>query len=459
MKLLRVIILVLFVGYLSVGCASTKSPEQLIERPVYDEEKQSIYYNVKRVLDKSAVIALPKNSSEVSSMNNIDLDNDGVDELIVFEKVEDVNSNKSKVGFIVLNEGNGKIYSVKAEYMVEGNSIEYANFYDLDNDGNKEIILATKTDSKTILEVLRFEENKIIKKHQYNPTWIQNKDTYTEMKVEIGDLDNDDIKDIVIVSYNPDTHKMAVSLTYFNKYIRLVDFKMFTDVRNMENVYVEIHKVNTDKKGIVVDTRSFKEKDSYVTQILYLEDKILKKAFSDTNDKLKKPYYIPVEDINYDGIVEIPIVNNSAKGYRTKNSANISWYNWNGESDEFMNLIFVSQIYYNYKNNFKLFIPNILANKISVEEDYKDNKVSFEFYYYNSLKPQSELEKLFTINKVTKNKIDEGKGSNSKSGGFILSESDSETFMLLINNPQILKELNINKELIKECFLPVYVAD
>lgn len=456
MKLLRVIILVLFVGYLNVGCTSTESPEQLIERPVYDHEKRSIYDNIKRELDKSATITLPKNSSEVSSINSVDLNNDNIEELVVFEKIEDVNKNTSEVGLIVLSKGTGESYSVKTDYKVEGNSIEYANFYDLDNDGIYEIILATKSDTKTTLEILKLENQKIVNLNKYNPTWIANKSGYTEMKIKIGDLNNDNIKDIVIANYNPDTRNMAVSLTYFDQYIKLVDFKMFTDVRSLENVYIDIYKVHPEKNGIVVDTRSFKEKDSYVTQILYLEDNSLKKAFNDNNSKLKKSYYIPVEDINGDGIVEIPVVNTSAKGYRTKNSANISWHDWNGTSDEFMNLIFVSQIYYNYKNNFKLLIPNVLANKISVEEEYKDNKVIFNFYYYDNLIPQKELTNIFTIVKSTKNKIDEGKGSNSSSGGFILFENDVDTFTLIIDKPQLLKKLNIEKEHIKEYFSPIY---
>lgn len=461
MKLLRIIILVLFVGYLNVGCTSTESPEQLIERPVYDHDKRSIYDNIKRELDKSASksasMTLPKNSSEVSSINNIDLDNDGTEELVVFEKIEDVNKNTSEVGLIILNKVNEESYSVKSDYKIEGNSIEYANFYDLDNDGTNEIILATKTDTKTTLEILKLEDKKIISLNKYNPTWISNKSGYTDIKIKIGDLNNDNIKDIVIANYNPNTGNMAVSLTYFDKYIKLVDFKMFTDVKSLENVYIDIHKVHPEKNGIVVDTRSFKEKDSYVTQILYLEDNSLKKAFNEDNSKVKKPYYIPVEDINGDGIVEIPVVDTSAKGYRTKNSANIRWHDWNGSSDEFMNLIFVSQIYYNYKNNFKILIPNILANKISVEEEYKDNKIIFNFNYYDNLRPEEKVENLFTIVKSTKNKIDEGKASNNNnSGGFILLENNMDTFSLIIDNPKALKKFNVEKEHIKEYFSPIY---
>ena len=459
MKLLRFIVLVLFVGYLNVGCTSTESPEQLIERPVYDNVKESIYNNVKRVLDKGAVIILPRNSSEISSINYTDLDNDGVEELVVFQKLEDLNNNTSRVGFIVLNKSNGNRYSVKAEYMVEGNSIEYANFYDLDNNGTKEIILSTKTDSKTNLEILNLDQNKIISLNKYNPTWISNKSGYTDIKVKIGDLDNDNIKDMIILNYNPDTRNMAVSLTYFDKYIRLVDFKMITDVRSIDNVYLDIYKVHKDINGIVIDIKSFKEKDSYITQILYLKDKQLQKAFDDNLDKFKKPYYIQVEDINGDGIVEIPVVNNSAKGYRTKTSANISWYDWNGSPDTFRNLTFINQIYYNYKNNFKLLIPSELANKISIEEEYRGNIVSFNFYYYDNLRPQDEFQKIFTITKSTKSKIDEsGKGGSTNTNAFILFENDTDIFTLNIDSQQLLDELNIDKEQIKENFLPIYTG-
>ncbi|MGL5712875.1 MAG: FG-GAP repeat domain-containing protein [Paraclostridium sp.] len=459
MKLLRVIALVLFVSYFNVGCTSTQSPEQLIKKPIYDEEKQSIYDNINRVLDKNATIILPKNSSEISSINNVDLDNDGVNELIVFERKEDIENDKTEVGFITLNEENGKIYTIKDEYITRGSSIEYANFYDLDDDGKKEIILVTKTDTKSKMEVLRFENNEIIKLTQLAPTWIEDRNSYTEMSLQIGDLNDDGKQELIILSHNPKSYKMVVSLAYFDKYIRLIDFKTFNDVKSLENFYADIYQVHPDKKGIVIDTKSSKEKDAYITQILYLEDKQLKKAFNNENSKLKKQYYMPVEDINGDGIIEIPVVNNTSRGYRTKSSANVSWHSWNGEDDEFINLSFVSQIYYNYKNNFKLWIPNSIANKISIEEDYKENKVSFEFYYYDSLNYQSESQKIFTITKTTKNKIDESKGNNNANGGFVLSENDTDMYILLINNPKILKKLDIKAEAIKEYFSTIYTVE
>ncbi|MCU9816386.1 hypothetical protein [Paraclostridium sp. AKS73] len=45
------------------------------------------------------------------------------------------------------------------------------------------------------------------------------------------------------------------------------------------------------------------------------------------------------EDINYDGVVEIPIINNNTRGYNKKTSANVSWYSWNGKENEESNLV------------------------------------------------------------------------------------------------------------------------
>ena len=104
-------------------------------------------------------------------------------------------------------------------------------------------------------------------------------------------------------------------------------------------------------------------------------------------------------------------------------------------------------------------IPSELAKKISIEEEYRGNIVSFNFYYYDNLRPQDEFQKIFTITKSTKNKIDEsGKGGSTNTNAFILFENDTDIFTLNIASQQLLDELNIDKEQIKENFLPIYTG-
>ncbi len=458
MKLFKLIVVVLCAGLFNVGCTSTESPEQLIKKPIYDEQQKKLYDKINAELEKDATTLLPKNSSEVSIINSVDLDNNGSKELVVFKKYEDVDEGNNKVGFDILNDSQNSSYSKTDEYLVNGDSIEYANFYDLDNDGYKEIILFTKKGNKTKLEICRFKNNKITRLSTFDPSWIKNYNEYSEMKIKVKDLDNDKKPYIIITSFNPQTHEMAVSVTYFDKYIKLKDFALINDVKSLDNTYIDIKKVSKDKKGIVVSTKPFTGNDSYITQILYLDDNKLLKAFDEKDIKTKNPYYMPVQDINDDGIVDIPIINNNTKGYNKKLSANVSWYDWNGKSKENSKLIFISQIYYNYVNNFKLFLPNSLADKVYVEENIKDNKTYFEFLYYDE--KQKEPIKLFTIVKVVKNKIDNNSHSstntNTNNTGFIIRENENESFMLLVNNQGILDKLDISNDALKSYFLEIY---
>ena len=87
------------------GCSlNSESPEQLIKnKPIYSEENLDLYNQVEKFIPTlNSSLLLPKNSSEVAKINKVDLDKDGEEELVVFEKREEANENKTEVGFMVL---------------------------------------------------------------------------------------------------------------------------------------------------------------------------------------------------------------------------------------------------------------------------------------------------------------------------------------------------------------------
>ena len=124
-----------------------------------------------------------------------------------------------------------------------------------------------------------------------------------------------------------------------DKDLKLIDFTYFENVKDVQNAYITTGVVATEKlvdktvekNGIILDIPIAKD-SSYMTQILYFEDGKIKKAFEDEDERLIKPYYIPVEDINDDKVIEIPMIPGSGNAYTSKSSANVSWYRWNGEN-------------------------------------------------------------------------------------------------------------------------------
>lgn len=437
------------------GCSlNSESPEQLIkEKPVYSEESLNLFRQIEKLLPSlNSSLLLPRNSSEVAKINEVDLDKDGEKELVVFEKKEDVNENKTEVGFMILNKDNNGKYQEGGNILEVGETIEYANFYDLDKDNHLEIILLIKKQDKTNMYIYKFRDNELNKVATLNPYWINESYNLTDMKIKVDYIDNDDILDILVLNYNPKINKVYSSLLNFDGKIKLLDCIEHENVKNLNNLYITYGQVDANKNGIVLDIPNLKE-NNYRTQILYTKDKKLKKVFEDDDKNLMKPYYIPVEDINKDKVLEIPIVGGSSSIYTLQSSSTVSWYRWNGKNNEDARLVFNSRIYYNYKYNFKLEIPNNLVNKIYSEQEYQGENILFKFYYNDLV--ENEPKNIFTIVVYPKSSVDEGKSMTTKSS-VILTESYDNTYILQKNNEELLDKFNITTEALMEYFSLIY---
>lgn len=462
MKIFKLLICGSLLILLTTGCSITsESPEELIEKkPIYNENKKNLSKEINKLLPLYSSLTLPSNSSEVGKINDVDLNNDGIDELVAFEKKENPNENPNEVGFIVLSKNKDKTsYTNEDNHIQTGDLIEYANFYDLNGDGYKEIILLIKKGNKTNMNIYSFKKGEIKKIYTLNPTWIKDKEDLTDMKIKIDYIDEDEKLDILIINHNSKNSTAYASLLNFNEKVELIDSTEFSNVKNLSNLYITIGTISTEKiganiiekKGVILDIPIIQD-NNYLTQIIYIQDGKMKKAFSD-NEKNIKPYYIPIEDIDKDNIIEIPIVKGSGNTYTQKNSAEISWYKWNGKKDEKSGLVFISKIYYNYQYNYKMWIPNILMNNISIEQEYDGNNVLFKFYYYNTVNFKNK--NLFTISVVSKNVVKDKKNALS-TNNIILGETDEHSFILYENDEKELKKLKINTEALREYFSLIY---
>jgi hypothetical protein len=400
--------IILLLGFFLTGC-NIQSPDEVVQMPIYDEKKSDLYENISKLMLNTDYL-LPKNSKEVSKINEVDLDNDEVVEIVVFEEKKISDEEESEVGFSILQ--NDKLIE-DGQVLVLGDSIEYANFYDLDDDGIKEIIMLVNKNDEMIFYVFKFldEVKEVYKLNLEN------------VKIKIGYIDEDPTIDILMVHFNEDENLMYISVTNFsNEKLVLKDFIKIEDVRELSEIYISIENVNSSTKGAIIEFLMESE-NSYKTQIIFFEEDKLKKAFEDDDIRLKKSYYIPLDDINNDKVVEIPTVNK-----KSKSTSNVVWYKWNGKSGEDSDLIFVNEIYYNYNYNFKMVIDENLSGKILVQRDISSENIVYNFNY--------EDKTLFSIYVVQKILGDENKSINLKNSMTLL-ESEDNTFILHIEDEKI----------------------
>ncbi|MGL4913907.1 MAG: FG-GAP repeat domain-containing protein [Romboutsia sp.] len=464
MKLFKLMTCASILVLLTTGCSFTsESPEELMkEKPKYNESKEQLYKAIEQKIPEKSSLLLPANSSECGKINEIDLDSDGKDELVVFEKKENLSENTNQVGFMILRQKDDGGYIENDSNLEDGDSIEYADFYDLNNDGNKEIILLIKDKNITNMYIYSLKNGEISKIDILNPRWIKGKEEFSDMMIKIGYINDDSKLDILMIHHDSKTNKAYASIANFEKDINLIDYVELDNVKSLKNLYITIGTIATEKvgestlekKGVFLDIPIVQD-NNYTTQILYMQNNKLKKAFKDDDKSITKPYYIPVEDVNNDKVIDIPIVTGSGNGnmYTPKLSATINWNRWNGKEDENSGLVFTSQIYYNYQYNYRLFIPNNLASNSYIESAFQGKEVLFRFYYYD--KQNTKPKNLFTISVINKNQIDD-KNSPKNAASILLGETNEYNFVLYQNDVKELKKLKIDIETIKEYFSLIY---
>lgn len=449
MKLLRVVAIVFVVCIMTTGCdTSSDLPEDLLnDNIVYDKGNNELYTFVNKSLDGTTLI-LPNNSNEVGQINEVGSN------IIAFQKKQDVNLKTNQVGFVLISKNNER-YTMEDSYLEEGEEIEYAYLYDLNNDGNDEVILVINNKSVMTMNVYSTNGNKIKKTSEVKPTWLKDYKKYTNMKIKIGFIDNDLKLDILMMNYDNSNGEMyATILNYSNdNELSTTNAVKISNVKNLNDLYLVIGKIYNNKKGIILSIPTLKE-GNYATQILFMKDNKLKKVFNDHNLILNS-YYVPVRDANKDGIIDIPVLNNNmveSFASNSKPSSLVSWRKWNNKTGKDADTIFVSQVYYNYKNNFKFLVPDNLANKLYIQKNVLDDISYYVFYYYD--KESKEPLELFQIGISPKNLVEDTKTSPKMDS--ILAETENNYYQLLIRNKEDFEKYDLTLDSMKEYFSLIY---
>ena len=245
-----------------------------------------------------------------------------------------------------------------------------------------------------------------------------------------------------------------IFLNYDKDYnVKVTNSVKMSNIKNISESYITLGKVYNNKKGVILSMPMLKD-NNYGTQILYMKDDKLKKVFKD--DKIiMNSYYVPAIDVNNDGILEIPELNNSMIenfNPNSKSSSLVSWRKWNNKVGDEANTIFISQVYYNYKSNFKFLVPNNLANKLYIKRSVLGDSNYYIFYYYD--KEHSKQIELFQIGYSPKNLVEDAKASPKIES--ILYENNNYYYQLIVKDKEAFEKYNLTLDNMKEYFSIIY---
>jgi len=388
-----IVLLIALPTLIAANFNSLKSPEKLIVKPVSNESNLQIYNSIRRLTPLDTNFTMPQNFKEVSKINRVDLDSDGIEDIVAFKKKNNENQGTSNIYMYIFNMQSGQILEDDESIVrIPGETIKYANFIDLDNDGKKEIIL------------------------HINSLGYENIYVYSMR------LDNNNIQ--------------------FDKY------DTSYTVESLDKVEILNGRLTNKYLGSVITYQSLR--GSSVNQLVIYRNSRFEKVIKNESNIAINPYNLRAEDMNGDGILDLPKIEEGLTNSNNKDNIIISWYDWNGKLEEKKEVLTrIGQNFYSFTYNFKQVIPDTLRDKIYIKVENKDNKDEYSIYYIND-KSKVELLTYTVIPKASANYENIDKEDVKTR---VLFETEDYVCILKKSNETMLKKYGVNLNRISKTFV------
>lgn len=420
----KVLAISIIIASLLTGCTLNQSTEDIMKPPKLSINQEEIRELVKDVLDSNAKLVSPLEGTNNSAIHLVDLDNDKKDEILVFYILE--NDENPLRGLVITK----KDEEWKIDENIKGLGYDFDNieFADITGDGQLEIVVSWNIGE-------RFKKGVSVYKYKGGDVEEIFNNSYEALAV--ADMDNDSKSEVFLVKLNRmDFESKGELYRYEDGGMELVDeVKMDGGINGHYNVQVGLAAEN--KMGIFLDAGLGAH--SSETELIVMEDGELKNVFYNEEkeiiEKTFRSYSTLNEDIDNDGIIEIPLLRQPI-GHENTSMAGIpwinSWYKWDGKDD----LKFVSEGYHNVLQEYYFSFPDKWDERITIDRTIDEEKDERIFSYIDK---DNKKYRLFTLISIDREKYD---GNNLKETYIKVDEQINKIYFVDIANDNFKDYIN-----------------
>lgn len=386
MKRIQAIAGIFFTIWMLVGCADIATPDELLVQPAISLEKKAMLDAIESFLPDNAIIvtltqddrtemreslAREDMDSEndrgyVESFSRVDIDSDGSFELIFFCK-----DKKTKVvNGMILREINGS-WSKLQDLVLNADDILRYHIIDLDADGNQEIVIGFYSG-----DIMDIDRNLKIFSLYDGVMQEVLRTNYDVM--DIGDLEDDGVQEIALVTPKKEQFKNEIRLMQFKgRKVTEIDSKWFEEFQ--QPFAVRIGRLDEKNRAIFVD--SYAAEYTGETDIFFVRDKKLKRI-QELYPIILEPKAFPVdsEDIDKDGIIEVvqtvPLPSNQAEEIRETGRYAVNYFKLQEDGKK----EFVRQMYFSEDFGIIFDVPFDFAGYYDMT--FSENLTRMECSYY-----------------------------------------------------------------------------
>lgn len=374
----KIIALLLCMAALLTGCSVTTADEMYCLPKRSDD-----YNNVQSAID-SAMTGLsycaPLTGENQQPVQIVDLDGDGTDEYLLYAK----SSSSRPLRILVFRNINGK-YALTDTLETTGSSFDMVEYIQMDDKPGFEIVVGRQLSDQMIRTVT------VYTMRGGNMEQII---TVNYSKFLPVDLDNNGISELMLMRPgNTDTDNGVVTLYAIGKdgaIERSNEVSMSRPVDKLKRIIVG--KLHGGTSAVFI--ASTVEDTALITDVFAMRENILANISvsneSGTSIQTLRNYYIYADDIDNDGIVELPaLISMKPRGTVNSNDKHhlIRWYALTPEGEEIDKLY----TFHNFVGGWYLQLPNDLLPYLTVSTDGNQ----YEIYLWDS--EYKNAEKLLTI--------------------------------------------------------------
>ncbi|MWV42312.1 hypothetical protein GRF59_01600 [Paenibacillus sp. HJL G12] len=372
----------LFLMLLLSGCSFISDPVLMMKTPQLSAEKESLRSIVMSQMPEDASLIRSNEEDDTNVIHFVDLDNDGVNEAIVFYETPDQTIGIHGMIFKKINEN----WVKQVTFDGVGKVLESLYFKDMTNDGRVDIVAGFSMGNEGT-------QNRIFI-YSYNGKSVERVLEHPYTNFVISDMNKDHINDLTIVELKHGESNFITTFQYddgsFLELDRLEMKPYIYDYYNIVAGKVFVDQEGNSIDGIVLDATLSSVGDASFTSVIIMQDGKLKSVIPEQTQTYRN-YRVYSEDINNDGIIEIPLLNPPIGWSFFKNQDDIpyfcSYYQWDGKNG----LKFVKEKYHDFKYDFDFgFFPPQWHNKITVDTKSQMNKY-LRFVMIDSGKTVAEI--------------------------------------------------------------------
>lgn len=363
----KIIVLLLCLAALLTGCSITTAGEMYCLPKRSDD-----YNNVQSAID-SAMEGLsycaPLSGENQQPVQIVDLDGDGTDEYLLYAK-----SNSSRPLRILVFRNIDDKYVLTDTLETTGSSFEMVEYIQMDDKPGLEVVVGRQLSDQMIRTVTVYT---------MSGGNMEQIITVNYSKFLPVDLDNNGISELMLMRPgNTDTDNGIVTLYAINKdgsIERSNEVSMSRPVDKLKRIMVG--KLHGGTSAVFI--ASTVEDTALITDVFAVRENILANVSvsneSGTSIQTLRNYYIYADDIDNDGVVELPaLISMKPRGVVDSNDRHhlIRWYALTPDGEEIDKLY----TFHNFVGGWYLQLPNDLLPYMTVSTDGNQ----YEIYLWDS---------------------------------------------------------------------------